>query len=493
MMTLRAETEVGGRVLSIETGKIAKQAHGSALVRYGETVVLCTVVSAAPREGIDFFPLTVDYREKMYAAGKFPGGFFKREGRPTQKEILTMRLIDRPIRPLFPSGYMDEVQIQCMVLSADQENDPDILAMNGASACLMNSTIPFEGPTAAVRVGRVNGEFVLNPTVAQREKAELELVLAGHKDAVNMIEVGANELPEDVVAEAIRFGHEAIKSICNTINELAAKVGATKDWTPPETKTALKDKVRQMAEKGLRDAKRTVKKKERETAVKALYDHVMDTLSPKDAVNPEFERKNIYHALQELEEKVVRETILKEGIRPDGRGMEDIRPITSEVSYLPRTHGSAIFSRGETQALVVLTLGTTRDEQVVDDLLEEYSKKFMLHYNFPPFSVGEVRRIGSPGRREIGHGALAERALQAVLPTPEKFPYTIRLVSDILESNGSSSMASVCGGTLALMDGGVPIRHPVAGISIGLVEENGKTVLLTDILGEEDHFGDMDF
>jgi polyribonucleotide nucleotidyltransferase len=493
MVTYRVEKEIGGKLLSIETGKIARQAHGAVIVRYGDTVVLATVVSGKPREGIDFFPLQVDYREKMYAAGKFPGGFFKREGRPTQKEILTMRLIDRPIRPLFPEAYRDEVIVQCMVLSSDQENDPDVLAMVGASAALCISKIPFEGPTGAVRVGHVNDEFIINPTITQRNEGDLDMVLAGHRDGINMIEVGARELPEQAVTEAIQQGFEVIRDLCGMIQELSEKVGPQKEWTQPEIDHTLGQRVAQLAESRLREAKRTTGKQERYTAVEKLYEEVLEALSPKGAEKPEFERQAVYNELQKLEEKVVRQVILNEGIRADGRGADDIRPIKSEVGVLPRTHGSALFSRGETQALVVVTLGTARDEQTVDDLLEEYSKKFMLHYNFPPFCVGEVRRIMGPSRREIGHGALAERSLEPVLPSPEKFPYTIRVVSDIMESNGSSSMASVCGGTLALMDAGVPILHPVAGISIGMVCEGDKTVLLTDILGEEDHFGDMDF
>ena len=487
------ETEIGGRTITFETGKLAKQASGAVTVRCGDTIVLCTVVSADPREGIDFFPLTVDYREKMYAAGRFPGGFFKREGRPTQKEILTMRLIDRPIRPLFPEGYMDEVQIQSMVMSADAEADPDVLAMCGASAALAISDIPFEGPTAAVRVCRINGELVLNPPHAQRAEADMEIVMAGHKEAVNMIEVGAKEVSEDVVAQGLALGHRAIQQICKAIDDLARKVGTPKEWEPPEADHTLAKRVKELAESRLRKAKKIVKKQERNDAVKEIYDEVIESLSPEGADEPEFERSAVKAALSKLEEKIVRDTILKDGIRPDGRKMDEIREISCEVGVLPRVHGSALFTRGETQALVALTLGTGKDEQIIDDLVAEYSKKFMLHYNFPPFSVGEVRKIGSPGRREIGHGALAERALEGVMPNAEEFPYTVRLVSDILESNGSSSMASVCGGTLALMDGGVPIVQPVAGISIGLVQEGDKSVLLTDIIGEEDHFGDMDF
>ncbi len=495
MMTYKVEKEIGGRILSIETGKMARQAAGAALVRYGDTVVLATVVSGKPREGIDFFPLQVDYREKMYAAGRFPGGFYKREGRPTQKEILTMRLIDRPIRPLFPEGYMDEVVIQCIVLSADQQNDSDILAMIGASACLTISMIPFEGPTGAVRIGRVDGEFVVNPTVAQRDAGDLDMVLAGHHDAVNMIEVGARELPEKVITDAIDLGFNVIREMCDLISELGRQVGTPKEWSPPQPDQALRSRVESMAAEKLREAKRVTKKADREAAVTGVYEEVFAALSPPGAAEPTYTRSVVNAELQRLEERIVRDTILNQGIRPDGRGTDDIRPIRCEVGVLPRTHGSAIFSRGETQALVVVTLGTARDQQVVDGLIEEYSRKFMLHYNFPPFSVGEVRRIMGPGRREIGHGALAERALEGVLPSPDRFPYTIRVVSDIMESNGSSSMASVCGGTLSLMDAGVPIVHPVAGISIGLVsdETQGREVLLTDILGEEDHFGDMDF
>ncbi len=493
MLTFKVEREIGGRLLSLETGKIARQAHGAVMVRYGDTVVLATVVTGKPREGIDFFPMMVDYREKMYAAGKFPGGFYKREGRPSTKEILTMRLIDRPIRPLFPEGFKDEVVIQTMVLSADPETEPDVLAMVGASAALAVSPIPFEGPTGAVRVGRIDGEFVINPTQSQINAGDMDMVLAGHRDAINMIEVGSKELSEQTIADGIAHGFEVIKNIVSMIQELAEKVGVKKSWKAPAADNTLRDKVASMAREKLRAAKRITKKQERYDAVKNLYDDVMNTITPKDAVNPAIKREAIYAELQRLEEEVVRQTILNDGIRPDGRGIDDIRPIVSEVGVLPRTHGSAIFSRGETQALVVVTLGTSRDEQIVDALGEEYSKKFMLHYNFPPFSVGEVRKIMGPGRREIGHGALAERGLESVLPPPEKFPYTIRLVSDIMESNGSSSMASVCGGTLALMDGGVPIKHPVAGISIGLVSDGQRDILLTDILGEEDHFGDMDF
>lgn len=494
MKTYSVETEIGGRILKFETGKLAKQAAGAVLVTYGETVVLCTVVQDKPREGIDFFPLTVDYREKMYAAGKFPGGFFKREARPTHKEILTMRLTDRPIRPLFPEGFRNEVQIQCMVLSTDLENDPDVLAMCGASAALTVSSVPFEGPTAGVRVGRVDGEYVVNPTMVQRDASDMDLVLAAHRDGVNMIEVEALELPEPVVAEAIALGFEEAKKIINVIRELGEMVNRPKDWTPPARDPSLPQRVASLCEThDLRGAKRTAGKQERYQAINAVYEKIFAELCPEGADDLPFTRSDVHNEIQKIEERIMQRMILDEGVRSDGRGPDDIREITCEVGVLPRTHGSCLFTRGETQALVVTTLGTSRDEQMVDDLMEEYSKKFMLHYNFPPFCTGEAKRIGPVSRREIGHGNLAERSLQPVLPSAEKFPYTIRIVSDILESNGSSSMASSCGGTLALMDAGVPIKHPVAGISIGMVHDENRYVLLTDILGEEDHFGDMDF
>ncbi|QDV89286.1 Polyribonucleotide nucleotidyltransferase [Phycisphaerae bacterium RAS2] len=497
-MTMHSvEAEIGGRIMKFETGKLAKLASGAVTVTYGDTVVLCTAVMDKPREGIDFFPLTIDYREKMYAAGKFPGGFFKREARPTQKEILTMRLTDRPLRPLFPDGFMNEVQIQCMVLSSDQENDADVLAMSGASAALMVSNIPFDGPVAGVRVGRVDGQWVINPTIAERAVSDIEVVLAVHRYGVNMIEVAANELPEKDVADAIAFGHEHAKKIVALIQELGQKVGRAKEWTPPEKDASLPEKVAKLCEQfDLKNARRSAKKEDRKAGVKDVYQKVIAALIPEDEAAAKkllYTKNDVVNELQKIEERLFHMGVLDEGVRSDGRGVEDIRQITCEVGVLPRTHGSALFTRGETQALVVTTLGTSRDEQMVDDLIEEYSKKFMLHYNFPPFCTGEAKRIGAVSRREIGHGNLAERSIQAVLPTPDKFPYTIRLVSDIMESNGSSSMASVCGGTLALMDAGVPIRHPVAGISIGMVHDDNRYKLLVDIMGEEDHFGDMDF
>lgn len=480
--------------MRMETGKLAKQSAGTVVVRYGDTVVLTGVVTGPPREGVDFFPLTVDYREKTYAAGKFPGGFFKREARPTIKEILTMRLIDRPIRPMFPKEFIDEVLIQSMVLAVDQENEPDILAMIGASAALSVSKLPFEGPSAAVRIGYIDGQYVLNPTIKQMEYATMELVLAGHRDAINMIEVGATEVPEQTVTDAIAFGHKTIVEICDMISELQRKAGKPKEWTPPPPKDALKAELRKAYGEALKAARATSGKQNRYTAVAEVYKAAKARYAPSESAPPsEHEWNTVKTLLDEIEGEIVADMVVKTGKRADGRGPKDIRPITCEVGVLPRVHGSALFQRGETQSLCVITLGTGRDEQIIDGLSEEYSKKFMLHYNFPPLSTGEVKKVGFTSRREIGHGNLAEKSLEAVLPTPEKFPYTIRLVSEILESNGSSSMASVCGGCLALMDAGVPIKQPVAGISIGMFESGGKQQLVVDILGEEDHFGEMDF
>ncbi len=492
---LKVERPVGGNVLSIEIGKVAKQASGAALVRYGETVVLGTVVTADPRPGVDFFPLTVDYREKMYAAGKFPGGFFKREGRPTQKEVLTSRLIDRPMRPLFPDGFVNEVQIQIIVLTTDLQNDPDVIGLVSAAAALAVAPTPFMGPVAGVRVGRVDGQFVINPTLSQLEYSDLDLIVAGHLDAVTMIEAGCRELPEKVIADAVEFGHEnGIKPICEMLKEIERQAGTPSTWEPPEVDAAFMKEVRDKVYADLREAKTIQLKQERYERVRELYDRTVQEYCPEDNPAPERTPDEVKSAVKKIEEELFRETILGGKSRPDGRKFDEVRNIDCEVDFLPRVHGSALFTRGETQSLVTCTLGTSRDEQVIDDLLAEYSKKFMLHYNFPPFSVGEARRIMGPGRREIGHGALAERSLEAVLPGPEDFPYTIRLVSEILESNGSSSMASVCGGSLALMHAGVPITGAVAGVSIGLVIENEKKYqLLVDIQGEEDHFGDMDF
>jgi len=490
----RVEIPLGDRVLSLETGRLAKQAHGSVVVRYGDTVVLVAAVEGEPIPGRDFFPLTVDYREKTYAAGKIPGGFIKREGRPSIKEILTARLCDRPIRPLFPINYFNEVQIMATVFSADRENDPDILAMIGSSAALHVSQIPFLHPTGAVRVGRVNGEMVVMPTLEQLEQSELDLTVAGTRTAVTMIEGFAREMREEEIADAIMFGHQQVVKIIDLIEELRTTFGLPpKAPPPPPEKNPLVDVFMERFSAEFRIRKLTAGKQERAEKIKEMRERVEAEFLPKDdEPEPKFTADQVKHGWAALEEKVVRETIL-EGQRIDGRTHKQLRPISCEVSILPRTHGSAVFQRGETQALVVTTLGTVSDEQRVEGLSEEFSKKFMLDYNFPPFSVGECRPIRGPGRREIGHGMLAERSLKAVLPGPAKFPYTVRLVSEILESNGSSSMASVCGGTLSLMDAGVPITNPVAGISIGLVKEPGRYVLLTDIMGDEDHFGDMDF
>jgi polyribonucleotide nucleotidyltransferase len=502
--------EIGGRVLTIETGRLAKQAHGAAVIQYGDTVVLVAAVSAAPRnEEVDFFPLSVDYREKTSAAGKFPGGFFKREGRPTTKEVLTARKIDRPIRPLFPEGYIDEVQIMANVLSADQENDPDVLAMIGASAALCVSKIPFLGPIGICRVGRVNGQFVVNPTHQQLVESDLNLVMSGTKKAVNMIELGAKQLGEQVIAEAVKVGHQTIVTICEMIEELVRKVGTVeKEMPQAEHNEQLYQQLKARIADRLRELKQIREKQKRNEAVEELFGQALAeyAAAPAGGSGPGVETTDVESTqsgttvspvmlkkmLYKIERQIVRELILS-GKRLDGRGLDDIRPITCEVGILPRTHGSALFARGETQALVTATLGTIRDAQLVDGLLEEYDQKFMVHYNFPPFSVGEVRPIRGPGRREIGHGALAECALERVRPNAEQFSYTIRLVSDILESNGSSSMATVCAGSLAMMDAGIPIQEAVAGISIGLVQEQDRYVLLTDIIGEEDHLGDMDF
>ncbi len=494
MMQVKVERQIGAHVLSIETGRLAKQAHGAAVVRFGDTVVLGTCVQADPRPGIDFFPLTVDYREKMSAAGRFPGGFFKREGRPTTKEILTCRMIDRPLRPLFPEGFNDEIQIQVMVLAADPENDPDVIGMVSAAAAVALSGAPISHLIAAVRVGRIDGKFVINPSRAQIEYSDMDMILAGHRQAVNMIEVGSRELPEDVIADAVKFGHtHGILPICEMIEELRRQAGRECKWEPSEADVAFYDEVKGKVWDDLAAAKSIVGKAERQAAVRAIYDRIIAEYCPEDVDKPERTPGEVKATLDKIEGRLVRDRILNDKTRSDQRKLDEIRMILCDVGWLPRVHGSSLFSRGETQAMVTCTLGTSRDEQIIDDLVEEYSKKFLLHYNFPPFSVGEARRIMGPGRREIGHGALAERSLEAVLPAPDDFPYTIRLVSDILESNGSSSMASVCGGTLALMDAGVPISAPVAGISIGLVEEGDRYVLLADILGEEDHYGDMDF
>ena len=495
----KMQRQIGGRTLTLETGRVARQADGAVLVQYGETVVLVAAVTAPPRsEDIDFFPLSVEYREEQSAAGKFPGGFIKREGRPSTKEIVTARMIDRPIRPLFPEGYIQEVQVVATVLSADQENDPDILAMIGASAALTISKIPFLGPTGACRLARVDGRFVINPTHKELEASDLNLLLGGRKDALNMIEVGAKELSESIVADAVATAQATVREICELIEELREKVGVEKEIPLVETDEELRSKISSQTADKLYEIKQIAGKQDRNNAVDELYEQIFEQycaeeVGEADEVAPKYNKTAVKRILEKTEGQTVRKLLL-EGKRPDGRGYNDVRTITCEVGVLPRTHGSALFTRGETQALVNVTLGTIRDAQIIDGLLEEYTQNFTLHYNFPPFSVGEVRPIRGPGRREIGHGALAERALAAVRPPDDEFAYTIRVISDITESNGSSSMASVCGGTLALMDAGVPIIKPVAGISIGMIsDESGRHELLTDILGEEDHFGDMDF
>jgi len=486
------EVEIGGRTLSFDVGKFAKQASGAVMVTFGETMVLATVVAAEEeREGIDFFPLSVEYREKISAAGRIPGGFFKREGKPSEKEVLSARLIDRPIRPMFPDGFRCETQIVASVYSSDQENDGDVLGACAASAALMVSDIPFDGPIAEVRVGRLNGEFVINPTHSELDYADLELVVAGTSDSIIMVEGEAQEVSEEEMLEAIKFGHEAIRTICQALVELREEAGLSKrEVAAPQYAEGLEKKVKAFCNDRVVAAAQTVlMKEERSAMMKQIY---ADTQAQFAEEYPEQDAaiKTIVH---DLEKDAMRENILDNGKRLDGRGLTDVRPIACEVGLLPRTHGSALFTRGETQSLTTCTLGTKSDEQIIEGLHEGTTKKFLLHYNFPPFSVGEVGRLGSTGRREIGHGNLAERALKTMLPKEEEFPYTIRIVSDILESNGSSSMATVCAGSLALMDAGVPIRKSVAGVAMGLIKEGDKVAVLTDILGNEDHLGDMDF
>ncbi len=517
------ERTIGGKPISIETGHLAKQAHGSVVVRIGDTMTLVAVVAAPGREGLDFFPLTVDYREKTYAAGKFPGGFIKREGRPTTKEILTSRLIDRPIRPLFPDTYRDEVQIQAGPISADRSNDADVLSIIGASAALVLARVPFNGPIGAIRIGRVEGQLVAFPTAEELENSDLDLIVASTEKAVVMIEGFGEELPEDEMGDAIMTAHQLNQEVIALQKELVEALG----FPPIEHPAAQSDPLRQTiyARYGeqFRQIKQIVMKAERNAATKSLLETIIKELVPVEGATSAAPLTEAGHegagehpgdeaaprpvpadtpvtpsrikaAFGSVEERIVRELIL-DGKRPDGRGPKDLRSIKCEVGLLPRAHGSALFQRGETQALVTTVLGTTADEQRIDGIMDEYKKKFMLDYNMPCFAVGEVRPIRGPGRREIGHGALAERSVAPILPPPARFPYTIRVVSDILESNGSSSLASVCGATLSLMDAGVPISDPVGGISIGLVqdEHSGRHILLTDIIGDEDHFGDMDF
>jgi len=483
----------GGKQLSFETGKLAKQAHGSVVVRQGDNVILATAVSNAdPREGIDFFPLTVDYREYTYAGGRIPGGFIKREGRPSEREILTSRQIDRPIRPLFPEGFRCETQVIAFVLSADTQNDPDVVAINGASAALTISDIPFQGPVGAVRVGLVNGQFLINPTYAEMRDSLLNIMVVGSADGIVMIESGAKQVKEETVVDAIEFAHAEIKKICATINELRQKAGKPKrEVTAPEFDEAYFKDLNKRIGSRLTDALDTQKhpKAESYALVKELKKELIAQLPEED----EDGQRKLAHYYEILRERIFRNQVIDNKRRPDGRAFDEIRPIWIEVGVLPRTHGSAIFTRGETQALVTTTLGTSDDMQRLEVFEGEAKKRFMLHYNFPPFSVGEVAFLRGAGRREIGHGALAERSISAVLPTEDKWPYAMRVVSDILESNGSSSMATVCGASLSMMDAGVPLEAPVAGVAMGLVKEGEKYAILTDIAGAEDHYGDMDF
>ena len=490
-MAKKIELDFHGRPLTIEVGRVAKQADGAALVSYGETVVLVTAVAARELKlDTDFFPLTVDYQEKTFAAGKIPGGFFKREGRPSEKEILTCRLIDRSIRPLFAEGLRCETQVIATVLSADRENDPDVVAMLGASAALHVSDIPFNGPLAGVRVGRIDGKWVINPTQSDLQDSDTDIFLSGSRDAIVMVEGGARIVPEDEILEALFAGHEAIQPLLEIQEQLRRELGKPKRQVPlVELDSGIVKRVDELALSKLQQAMEIPEKLER---YKRLAEIKSEVVAQAASELPGME-KQIKAAFDELKRKYFRSLVIQRERRIDSRGLKDIRPITCEVEVLPRTHGSALFTRGETQALVVATLGTASDEQRVDALLGEHYKKFMLHYNFPPFSVGEVKFLRGPGRREIGHGNLAERALLPVLPSEESFPYTIRIVSEILESNGSTSMATVCGGSLSLMDAGVPVSAPVAGIAMGLIKEGEHVRVLSDILGDEDHLGDMDF
>ncbi len=486
-----------GRKLVLETGKIARQADGAVLATYGETTLLATVVGAkTPKPGQDFFPLTVNYQEKAFAAGRIPGGYFKREGRPSEKETLVSRLIDRPIRPLFPEGYRNDTQVVVTVLAHDLENDPDILAMVATSAALTLSGIPFMGPIGAARVGMVGGELKLNPNIDEIKESALDLVVAGTHDAVLMVESEAKELSEDVMLKAVMLGHSGFQPVIEAIIRLAEKAAKEPRDFAPADNTAVEKAVADVAEAGLRDAYKITAKAERYKAVDAVKLQVNTALTAEGQPgnsSPKFTKEQIGGAFHDLQAKVVRNTILDEGVRIDGRDVKTVRPIISEAGFLPRAHGSALFTRGETQAMVVATLGTGEDEQFIDSLEGTYKERFLLHYNFPPYSVGETGRMGSPGRREIGHGKLAWRAIRPMLPTPAEFPYTIRIVSEITESNGSSSMATVCGSSLALMDAGVPLKRPTAGIAMGLILEGERFAVLSDILGDEDHLGDMDF
>ncbi|MBN1930352.1 MAG: polyribonucleotide nucleotidyltransferase [Desulfobacterales bacterium] len=491
-MEILLKAEVGGKFLSIETGKVAKQASGSVVVQYGETIVLVTAVSSKEEKpSIDFLPLSVEYQEKIYAAGRIPGNYFRREiGRPSEKETLTARLIDRPIRPLFPKYYNYETQIIATVLSMDQENDPDILAMIGASAALEISDIPFSGPIACVRVGRLDGRFKINPTICELKESDINIIVAGSKSGVVMVEGGGNAVSEADVLEAIFFGHQEMQPLIDLQVKLKETVGVLKrPFTPPEKDETLFKKIESIAASGISESIRIPEKIKRNNALGNIKSDILEKIEEEY-----IDRKSdIYNLFYELQRSICRDLVLKEGCRIDGRKFDEIRPITCEIGILPRPHGSALFTRGETQVLGVLTLGSGPDEQRVETLIGEEYRPFMLHYNFPPFSVGEIKRIGGPSRRDIGHGGLSTRAIEKILPSKDEFDYTIRVVSEVLESNGSSSMATVCAASLALMDGGVPIKSPVSGIAMGLMKEGEKVVILSDILGDEDHTGDMDF
>jgi len=490
----RVELDWGGRKLTLETGRVARQADGAVLATYGETTVLAAVVAAKqPKEGIDFLPLTVNYTEKYYAAGRIPGGYFKRERGPTEKDTLTSRLIDRPIRPLFAEGWRCDTQVTVTVLSHDMENDPDIVAMVAASAALTLSGAPFMGPIGGARVGFINNEYVLNPALDEMPESHLDLVVAGTSDAVLMVESEAKELSEEIMLGAVMFGHRHFQPVIDAIIKLAEKAAKEpRELTLPDN-AKLEKEILGLVEKDLRAAYSIPRKQERQDAVAAAKDKVIEHFFPGGAENPDYDKLRVAAVFKDLEAKIVRWNILDTNKRIDGRDLVTVRPIVAEVGVLPRTHGSALFTRGETQALVVATLGTAEDEQFIDALQGTYKETFLLHYNFPPFSVGETGRVGAPGRREIGHGKLAWRAIHPMLPAPAEFPYTIRVVSEITESNGSSSMASVCGSSLALMDAGVPLKRPTAGIAMGLILEDKRYAVLSDILGDEDHLGDMDF
>ncbi len=490
-MITTVETEIGGRVITMEIGKMAKQANGSVVVSSGDNKVLVTVVAEKESKNLGFLPLTIEYQERMYAAGRIPGSYFRREiGRPSEKEVLTCRLIDRPLRPLFPDGYSSETQLIATVFSADQEFDPDVLAMNGASTALMISNIPFAGPVAAARVAYLDGQYVLNPSRSQLEQSKLSLVVAGTRNAVVMVEGRAEEMSEDIVLEAIFFAHAGIQPLIDLQLQLQKEVGKSKRQViPPQVNEALRARVMEVAAAGMEEVVTTADKMARSERYDLLKDEVLAQIDPEMCDEP----GQVKELLSEYKKNVMRDRIVNKGIRIDGRNFEDVRPIACEVGILPRAHGSALFTRGETQALVIGTLGSERDEQHLEGLGGDVYRRFMLHYNFPPFCVGEVRRLSGPSRRDIGHGTLARRGVEAVLPSGEVFPYTLRVVSEVLESNGSSSMATVCGASLALMDAGVPIKAPVSGVAMGLIKEGDKVVVLTDILGDEDHLGDMDF